>query len=403
MKKIVTFISALILSLILALPTVNAASYSDIPSTHAYQKEISYLSSLNIINGYSDSTFKPSNLVTNRQAAVMLVRALKLENEDTVNPGFKDVPTTDSSYKEIAIATANGIFPKGTKFSPNSPITREGMARALANAFNLTGTYSGTFSDVSKDYWGYEYIVKLAANNITTGYDDGSFKPKNTLTRAHFSVFLARSINPEMRPTAVNKPQVGIGFYQGLVPKNYKNPVDLSYFNTSTEGYSGDYFNKASYTGSKTSGTYSLHLTDENEYAYSNHTYSEDKTQFTFDSHWTPKVTVKYPVTVGDKTSSRHLYKEYTYNEAIYDGNGEWIDSKEILMKEREETITNKVISINGTKDIGDKEFHNLIVIEQTTNDPFFGVVTYYFSKNEGLMGYFGKSMTSSKEFPYDE
>ncbi|MBM7704340.1 S-layer homology domain-containing protein [Metabacillus iocasae] len=213
MKK--TRFLILVLTLLIALfsPSLNtgqaASSFKDVPSNHSTKKEIDYLIGLGIIKGYNDGTFRPYNNVTNAQAATMLVRALKLHTNGRPNPQFTDVFSTNPAFKEIATAVDAGIFPKSKAFYPNASISREAMARALVNAFKLQGSEGIYFTDVSESYWSYPYISKLAANQITTGYPDGSFKPKNTVTRAQFSAFVARSLNKTFKPRVENRVVTG--------------------------------------------------------------------------------------------------------------------------------------------------------------------------------------------------
>ncbi|MFC3883604.1 S-layer homology domain-containing protein [Bacillus songklensis] len=209
MKKISLVVLSFILLLSLIIPTFNhvqaAVSFKDVPSHHWAKKEIDYLVDNGIITGYKDGTFKPNNNVTNAQVALMLVRALKLNTNGRPNPNLTDVPSTYHAYKEIAAVIEEGIFPKEKKFNPNSPITREAMARVLAKAFKLQGNSGIYFTDVPTSYWAYQYIVKIALNNITTGYSDSTFKPKNTVTRAQFSAFIARSLNEAFKPCPENR------------------------------------------------------------------------------------------------------------------------------------------------------------------------------------------------------
>lgn len=48
-----------------------------------------------------------------------------------------------------------------------------------------------SFTD-TQDYWGATYVDYLYTAGITTGYDDGSFRPNQNITRAQFSVMLFR-------------------------------------------------------------------------------------------------------------------------------------------------------------------------------------------------------------------
>lgn len=47
--------------------------------------------------------------------------------------------------------------------------------------------YRQTFWDVSKDHWAFSYIGELVDKGVLEGYDDGSFRPENTVTRAEWA------------------------------------------------------------------------------------------------------------------------------------------------------------------------------------------------------------------------
>lgn len=183
-----------------AWPQLNAQAkgFKDVPKTHSAYESIDFLSTKKIISGYSDGTFKPSANVTNAQAVSMVVKALKLENKSYKDPGFQDVSKANSNYKSIAIATTYGLVEKTTKFNPNQPITREKMARLLAHQVDVNMSHYNKnvslFSDVAMNNPYRVYINILLNDGVTTGYNDGTFKPKGNVTRANFSQFLARKL-----------------------------------------------------------------------------------------------------------------------------------------------------------------------------------------------------------------
>ena len=62
----------------------------------------------------------------------------------------------------------------------------------LATAMLMSNTafakdYPQNFWDVSKDHWAFEYIADLADRGVIDGYDDGSFKPERTVSRAEWA------------------------------------------------------------------------------------------------------------------------------------------------------------------------------------------------------------------------
>mgnify|MGYP001947100628 FL=1 len=180
----------------------QATTFTDVNEKHPSVLEIEFLADTKIIKGYPDQTFKPFNHVTNSQVALMISRALELDLRNRPNPGFNDLSRVDDeTYKAIAAVVDEGIFPKGQKFRPYEPITRGEMASVLVNAFKLKGTQK-EFKDVSANNPYYKAIKTLAASNITTGYEDGTFKPASPLTRAHFSTFMSRIMEPDFIPVS---------------------------------------------------------------------------------------------------------------------------------------------------------------------------------------------------------
>ncbi|MGN0183228.1 MAG: S-layer homology domain-containing protein [Candidatus Ornithomonoglobus sp.] len=65
------------------------------------------------------------------------------------------------------------------------------LSAAMAAAAPAALAEKVGFSDVSEGHWAYEYIIDMAEQGIIEGYDDGSFLPEKTVTRAEFSKMLA--------------------------------------------------------------------------------------------------------------------------------------------------------------------------------------------------------------------
>jgi pimeloyl-ACP methyl ester carboxylesterase len=170
--------------------------FKDLPK---YQKEIGELVELGIINGYPDNTFRPNLPITRMQAVTMIAREMQLDTKNRPNPNFKDVKKGQPGYDAIAAAVAEGIISGKAdgNFDPQGKLSRAEMAKILVKAYSLKSpaTYSKKFKDVPKTYWAHDFIQAIAANEITTGYGDGTFRPGDHITRLQFSLFLSRYIN----------------------------------------------------------------------------------------------------------------------------------------------------------------------------------------------------------------
>jgi hypothetical protein len=170
--------------------------FSDVPYGHRNYAHINALVELGIINGYSDSTFRPNNTLTRAQAAIMIVRAAGIST-DGVSSSFTDVPPTHAAYKFISAAYQAGIingYSDGT-FKPNANVTRAQIAIMVQRAFNVQA--SGivmSFTDVPEGYAPKKFIETLASQKIVNGYSDGTFRPLNNVTRAQFSTMIYNAI-----------------------------------------------------------------------------------------------------------------------------------------------------------------------------------------------------------------
>lgn len=171
--------------------------FKDVPNGYWAIEEILYLQNLNVISGYADGRFLPGKPVTKAQAAMMMNRSLKFDTKNVVNPGFSDLPATHPAYKDVAALVQVGVIPKAPAFRPNEELKRGEMAKYLVNGYKLKGTYPAQIKDVSADL--LPAVKALAANGVTAIFSDGTYKPNDSVTRAQFSAFIARSLEPEFR------------------------------------------------------------------------------------------------------------------------------------------------------------------------------------------------------------
>ncbi|MFC3882168.1 S-layer homology domain-containing protein [Bacillus songklensis] len=202
MKKAFAFLSTVVLTASLLVHPTSGKAATTFSDVSMYKEEIGYLTDQKIINGYPDGTFKPDQPIKRLQAVQMILREMGISDTNAPNPNFKDVKPGDYGYGDIATAVDLGIISgkqDGT-FEPWGTLTRAQMAKILVNAYKLRGIYPYDFKDITPDSWAFEYISPLAANNITTGYGDGTFRPNLPLSRAHFSVFMARLLNSDFKP-----------------------------------------------------------------------------------------------------------------------------------------------------------------------------------------------------------
>jgi CSLREA domain-containing protein/uncharacterized repeat protein (TIGR01451 family) len=153
-----------------------------------------------VVKGYDDRTFRPENPVSRAEFAVMLVRLLKLA---PVNGplGFTDaVPAW--AAPEVGAAVRAGLilgYPDGA-FRPDAQVTRAEAAVMLVRALKLqvldVTPGDARFADEAQiPDWAAASVRTGARYGLITGYEDSSFRPENTATRAETVAMLSRLLN----------------------------------------------------------------------------------------------------------------------------------------------------------------------------------------------------------------
>jgi hypothetical protein len=122
-----------------------AIAFSDVSSGDDYAEAINQLSSLGIINGKDDGTFRPRELVTRQQFAKMIVLTLGLSaTENDICP-FSDVDVSGPGNlfpdNYVALAAARGITKgvSGNSFAPFNNISRAQVMSMVVRAAPLAG------------------------------------------------------------------------------------------------------------------------------------------------------------------------------------------------------------------------------------------------------------------------
>lgn len=196
MKKIVTLFSLLTVCCLLFMPNslhVNAAFFKDVPHTYWAYEDIGFISSHGVIKGYTDGTFRAGEFITRKDAAIMMTRTQEGLPELQNSMDVDDVNENSPGYAQIMTAvTSEWLSLNENNFEPYKPLTRDEMSKMLATAFGFKGKGNSEFTDVSPSSSYYPFIDAIAYYDVTTGYKDGTFRPKELVTRAQFSAFIAR-------------------------------------------------------------------------------------------------------------------------------------------------------------------------------------------------------------------
>ncbi len=196
MKKNVLSILLCVLVLIPSF-AVCAATYTDVDG-HWAESSIERWADEEIINGYSDNTYKPDSYITRAEFATMVVNLLGTSEMGDLNK-FKDVSKDAWYYEAISKAVSLGIIEgySDNTLRPEGKITRQEAMTIINRVLKLEPTSEKIegFSDSDKvANWAKEAMAAFIENGYVEGYGDGSVRPEGLITRAESAKILNKSI-----------------------------------------------------------------------------------------------------------------------------------------------------------------------------------------------------------------
>jgi len=177
---------------------ITPSRFTDVKSGDQFYTEISWLAQRRITTGYPDGTYRPLESVERGAMAAFFYRmAGSPQFTAPSTPSFSDVPTTHPFYKEIEWMKARSIttgWSDGT-FRPNAPVNRDAMAAFFyryAGSPHVDLPVTSPFKDVPADSQFYREITWLASTGISTGWSDGTYRPVTPIARDAMAAFIYR-------------------------------------------------------------------------------------------------------------------------------------------------------------------------------------------------------------------
>ena len=196
MKKIVSVVLAitLVMTCCLAAYGAEGRKFYDVSSKHWANKYITAMNTRGVVNGYPDGSFGPDKGVSRSEFATMLCLSADIKYSKPSQQIYNDVPTNDWCAQFVhAVKKYMPGYSKDGKsyYEPNSPALREDITVALIKVIG----YPVANADVDKledMFYDYDeisnsakpYVAIAVEMGIVSGYNDGTFRGDNGVTRA---------------------------------------------------------------------------------------------------------------------------------------------------------------------------------------------------------------------------
>ena len=189
----------------------------DLPKEHWAYAAVYELTDKNIINGYDDGSFGPNHTVTRAEWAKMMVSALDIPIKQPDSNDVYDLSSGDWFYLYVCSSKQymNFYTIDGKKyFKPNQTASREDVTVSLVkmkgyDVENTDYSYLNKFNDLDSISNNLKKYVSVAVEKkLIDGFDDGTFRGQDTLTRAEAATLLCRAFQTgtDNKVTSTQKP-----------------------------------------------------------------------------------------------------------------------------------------------------------------------------------------------------
>lgn len=190
-----------LLSLSFLFPT-NLLAFSDISEGNSYYVAITELEEMGLIEGYEDGTFRSNKPINRAETLVLVYRALgmtefsDLDSTSETQTSFPDVKPEDWFYDIVTFASEHNVvsgFDDGT-FKPGNTVKLDEFLKILYEAYEGTpdGNSDYILSDLSTDQWSYPYTSNAASLGIVNVYPSNTMSPNQEMTRGYAAEVIYR-------------------------------------------------------------------------------------------------------------------------------------------------------------------------------------------------------------------
>jgi len=168
---------------------------------HWAKADIEELAGRGIITGVTETTFEPDRSITRAEFTTLIAKAFKLQASG--ENSYSDV-AEEAWYAPYVMAASEAGIVTGYEgaFRPQDLVTREEMAMMMSRAYTMkqldVPVLSGLdrFRDKNEiSAWARTAVDFTVSTGMMNGMDDGRFAPKENTTRAQTAVVLKRFLD----------------------------------------------------------------------------------------------------------------------------------------------------------------------------------------------------------------
>ncbi|OPH48813.1 hypothetical protein BC351_38230 [Paenibacillus ferrarius] len=176
----------------------NTISFTDLPAAHWAGNLIHKFAAIGVVQGYENGTFEPDGKVTRAEFATLISRVFEIDGKPVRNLALNDLNThwAKTAIEKMAnLGILNGY--EDSSFKPDATISRAEMVAIVSRIVNLRSVQqksTSSFADINSSF-AEEQINEASKAGIISGLGDGKFHPNSPATRAEALTAIMNILN----------------------------------------------------------------------------------------------------------------------------------------------------------------------------------------------------------------
>ena len=182
--KSVIVSSTLCMSMLANVPmNAFAANFEDV-EFHWAKNAIEIWAEHGVIQGF-EGMFRPDETITRAEMAVMIDKIMNYQ--EAAENTFSDLPQTWYTDSVLKLVKHGVLVGYDNQMRPEDPVTREEALVILARALQMKTNQNQTISFIDAENvsdWAAGAVQAMAERGFVVGFEDGTFRPQESMTRA---------------------------------------------------------------------------------------------------------------------------------------------------------------------------------------------------------------------------
>ena len=191
------------------------------PVSSAIKETLETEEHIRYIQGFPDGTVRPEENISRAEAAAIFWRLIRdAEKNDTAEGAFHDVNGDKWYAQAVNYLAGMGVVTgyEDGSFRPQNAISRAEFAAMIARFDELETADIEPFADISEQHWACDYVISAYLKGWMSGYPAREFRPESPITRAEVVMIVNRMLGRGIQ--AKNIPSNLHGLYPDL-PANH--------------------------------------------------------------------------------------------------------------------------------------------------------------------------------------